>query len=157
MGTGSAGAGMLPLADRSIGEVVPHLDAGELSSRDLVEACLGRIERDAVRLNTFLALGREAALAAADAARGAAEGTCCLILDLHLPGLDGIEILERLRGAGATTPVILISARFDPATRIRADRAGALVLLEKPLREAALLDGIERALGEAIPASRAIA
>jgi FixJ family two-component response regulator len=87
----------------------------------------------------------------------AAGGVGCLILDLHLPGLDGIEILERLRDAGAATPVILISARFDPATRARADRAGALVLLEKPLREAALLDGIERALGGAIPASRAIA
>jgi FixJ family two-component response regulator len=94
-------------------------------------------------------------LAAADAAGGAAGGTGCLILDLHLPGLDGVQILERLRDAGDTTPVILISARFDPATRVRADRAGALVLLEKPLREAALLDGIERALGEAIPASEA--
>lgn len=92
-----------------------------------------------------------------DAAGRAAEGTGCLILDLHLPGLDGIEILERLRSAGATIPVILISARFDPATRARAERAGALVLLEKPLREAALLGGIERALGGAIPASRAIA
>jgi len=71
MGTGSAGAGTLPLADRTIGEVVPLLDAGELSSRDLVEACLGRIERDAVRLNTFLALGAERALAAADAADAA--------------------------------------------------------------------------------------
>ena len=71
MGTGSAGAGTLPLADRSIGEVVPLLDAGELSSRELVEACLGRIERDAVRLNTFLALGAEAALDAADAADAA--------------------------------------------------------------------------------------
>jgi two-component system response regulator FixJ len=80
-----------------------------------------------------------------DAAGKAAEGTGCLILDLHLPGLDGIEILERLRSAGATIPVILISARFDPATRARAERAGALVLLEKPLREAALLGGIERA------------
>jgi FixJ family two-component response regulator len=96
-------------------------------------------------------------LASADAAGGTAGRTSCLILDLHLPGLDGVQILERLRDAGDTTPVILISARFDPATRVRADRAGALVLLEKPLREAALLDGIERALGEAIPASRAIA
>ena len=85
-------------------------------------------------------------LAAADAAGGAAGGTGCLILDLHLPGLDGVQILERLRDAGATTPVILISARFDPSTRARAAQAGALALLEKPLRERALLDGIERAL-----------
>lgn len=76
----------------------------------------------------------------------------CLILDLHLPGLDGIEVMERLREAGTTTPVILVSARFDPATRARAARAGALALLEKPLREPALLDSIERALGAAVPA-----
>ena len=71
MGTGSAGAGTLPLADRTISEVVPLLHAGELSSRELVVACLGRIERDGARLNTFLALSAEAALAAADVADAA--------------------------------------------------------------------------------------
>jgi len=81
----------------------------------------------------------------------------CVILDQHLPGLDGIEILERLRESGSRTPVILISARFDPPTRARAAQAGALVLLEKPLRERTLLDSIERALGEAIPSGRAFA
>lgn len=90
-------------------------------------------------------------LAAAPAAAG------CVILDQHLPGLDGIEVLERLRKSGATTPVILISARFDPPTRARAARAGALALLEKPLRERALLDSIERALDGTTPPSRAIA
>ncbi|MGH2488144.1 MAG: amidase, partial [Candidatus Limnocylindria bacterium] len=71
MGTGSAGTGTLPLADRTISEVVPLLDAGELSSRELVEACLARIERDADRLNTFLAVSAERALAAADGADAA--------------------------------------------------------------------------------------
>ena len=49
----------LPLADRTISEVVPLLASGELSSRELVEACLARIERDAERLNTFLAVGAD--------------------------------------------------------------------------------------------------
>jgi len=53
MGTGSAGAGTLPLADRPIHEVAALLERGEVSSRDLVEACLARIERDGERLNTF--------------------------------------------------------------------------------------------------------
>ncbi|HEX2766045.1 MAG TPA: Asp-tRNA(Asn)/Glu-tRNA(Gln) amidotransferase subunit GatA [Candidatus Limnocylindria bacterium] len=61
----------LPLADRTIGEVADALRAGEVTSRELVEACLARIERDAERLNTFLALDPGAAVAAADAADAA--------------------------------------------------------------------------------------
>ena len=71
MAAGSAAAGTLPLADRPIHEVVPLLERREVSSRDLVEACLARIERDGERLNTFLAVGAERALAAADVADGA--------------------------------------------------------------------------------------
>ncbi len=68
----------LPLADRTISDVAAALRAGETSSRDLTEACLARIERDAARLNTFLALDPDAARRAADEADGAltrGEGT----------------------------------------------------------------------------------
>jgi aspartyl-tRNA(Asn)/glutamyl-tRNA(Gln) amidotransferase subunit A len=58
----------LPLADRTITDVGELLRGREVSSRELVETCLTRIRRDAERLNTFLAIGEEAALAAADAA-----------------------------------------------------------------------------------------
>ncbi len=58
----------LPLADRTVTEVAAALRRREVSSRDLTDACLARIERDAARLNTFLAVDAEAALAAADAA-----------------------------------------------------------------------------------------
>jgi len=61
----------LPLADRTISEVGELLRQGAVSSRELTEACLARIDRDADRLNTFLAVGRERALAAADAADAA--------------------------------------------------------------------------------------
>jgi aspartyl-tRNA(Asn)/glutamyl-tRNA(Gln) amidotransferase subunit A len=61
----------LPLADRTIAEVGAALRAREVSSRELTDACLARIERDATRLNTFLAVGAEAARAAADEADGA--------------------------------------------------------------------------------------
>jgi aspartyl-tRNA(Asn)/glutamyl-tRNA(Gln) amidotransferase subunit A len=60
--------GTLPLADRTISEVGELLRRREVSSRDLVVACLARIARDGERLNTFLAVGEEAALAAADEA-----------------------------------------------------------------------------------------
>jgi aspartyl-tRNA(Asn)/glutamyl-tRNA(Gln) amidotransferase subunit A len=58
----------LPLADRTIDEVGALLRERSVSSRDLVEACLARIDRDGQRLNTFLALAPERALEAADAA-----------------------------------------------------------------------------------------
>ena len=61
----------LPLADRTVTEVAALLRARELSSRELTDACLARIERDADRLNTFLAVDPEAARSAADAADAA--------------------------------------------------------------------------------------
>ncbi len=70
----------------------------------------------------------------------------CMVVDLHLPGLDGIQVIERLRAQGASTPVILISGRFDAGSRARAADAGAAALLEKPLREHRLLESIDRAL-----------
>ncbi len=57
-----------PLADRSITEIAEALRRGTATSRQLTEACLARIERDGERLNTFLSLDADAALAAADAA-----------------------------------------------------------------------------------------
>jgi aspartyl-tRNA(Asn)/glutamyl-tRNA(Gln) amidotransferase subunit A len=64
-------AGTLPLADRTISDVGELLRKGELSSRELTRACLARIGRDGTKLNTFLAVGEERALAAADAADAA--------------------------------------------------------------------------------------
>jgi aspartyl-tRNA(Asn)/glutamyl-tRNA(Gln) amidotransferase subunit A len=64
-------ADSLPLADRTIAEVGELLRRREVSSRDLTQACLGRVARDGERLNTFLAIGEERALAAADAADAA--------------------------------------------------------------------------------------
>ena len=64
-------AATLPLADRTIGEVGDALRRGHATSRELTDACLARIERDAERLNTFLAVEPEAARAAADEADAA--------------------------------------------------------------------------------------
>ena len=61
----------LPLADRTITAVGELLRRREVSSRDLTQACLARITRDGERLNTFLAVGENRALAAADAADAA--------------------------------------------------------------------------------------
>jgi len=66
-----SGAGTLPLADRTITEARELLARREVSSRELTEVCLARIARDGEELNTFIAVGEERALAAADAADAA--------------------------------------------------------------------------------------
>jgi len=68
-------------------------------------------------------------------------GSDCLVLDYHLPGIDGIELLELLRQRGVTLPAILITT--TPSRRVRA-RAAALdaPLIEKPL----LCDGLTAAI-----------
>jgi FixJ family two-component response regulator len=81
----------------------------------------------------------------------------CAILDLHLPGLDGIATMRRLRDGGAAIPVILISARLDPGSRARAAHAGIAAVLEKPLQEETLLQCIGRALGSGLVTHQAIA
>src|SRR5690606_27571353 len=67
----AVGEATLPLSDRTITEVAELLRSREVSSRELTEACLARIRRDGERLNTFLAVGEDRALAAADAADAA--------------------------------------------------------------------------------------
>ena len=70
----------------------------------------------------------------------------CLLLDLHMPGMGGIELMERLRELGATIPTIVITGRSDPTSRARAVDAGAYTTLEKPVAEEELAHTISRAL-----------
>ena len=69
----------------------------------------------------------------------------CLILDVHLPGLSGLELHERLTAAGRSIPVVFITAYADSRVRDEALRAGAIALLAKPFEDQALLDAVERA------------
>src|SRR5882724_1737809 len=57
----------------------------------------------------------------------------CLLLDLNMPEMGGIELLELLRGRGDTIPVIVVTAQNDTAVLDRARRAGAYAVLEKPV------------------------
>src|SRR5262249_12460193 len=71
----------------------------------------------------------------------------CLILDVHLPGLSGPELYERLRAEGRCIPVVFITAYGDELTGEQALGAGAIAFLQKPFEEQALLDQVDRALG----------
>ena len=70
----------------------------------------------------------------------------CLILDLHMPGLSGLEVLRRLHFSGVDLPAIVITAYDEPDTRARCLAAGATGYLRKPVDEAVLRDAIGAAL-----------
>lgn len=73
----------------------------------------------------------------------------CLVLDVHLGGLSGLDLQERLFAAGRRIPAVFITAHDDAITRERARRAGAVDYLRKPFDDESLIAGIKRALGDA--------
>jgi two-component system response regulator FixJ len=70
----------------------------------------------------------------------------CLILDIHLPGMNGFELMEKLRADGVRLPVILITGRPDVAMKRRAVELGAIALLNKPVAYSDLTAALERAV-----------
>jgi FixJ family two-component response regulator len=70
---------------------------------------------------------------------GVIEETRCLITDLQMPGLNGLELQEALRAKGYRTPVILITAYPNETHRKRALDGGAVGFLSKPFSEASLI------------------
>jgi FixJ family two-component response regulator len=77
---------------------------------------------------------------------GQLDQTACLVLDVQMPGLNGLELQSRLAAGGHQIPIIFITAFTDQRTRVQALEAGALGYLIKPFEEADLLDCIHRAL-----------
>jgi FixJ family two-component response regulator len=75
----------------------------------------------------------------------------CLVLDVHLGGLGGFELHDRLVTAGRRIPIIFITAFDDTATRERARRAGAVEYLRKPFDDESLICAIHRALESGRP------
>lgn len=70
----------------------------------------------------------------------------CIITDVRMPGIDGIELQKRLRGRGSHTPVIFITAAHDPITCARALECGAHAFLEKPIADDVILGHLRTAL-----------
>jgi FixJ family two-component response regulator len=68
----------------------------------------------------------------------------CLILDIHMPGLNGWDALKRLTEAGYNHPVIVISADKDDSLREKALKAGAVGFLQKPFEDHYLLHMVTR-------------
>lgn len=70
----------------------------------------------------------------------------CLIVDIRMPDMDGLELQDELLKRRIDLPVIVITGHGDVPLAVRAMRAGAVDFLEKPFREEALLESIQRAL-----------
>jgi FixJ family two-component response regulator len=77
---------------------------------------------------------------------GQLQDTSCLILDVRMPGMDGLELQTQLAAAGSGIPIIFITAYDDEESRRRALRAGAVAFLGKPFTDQQLLQAIRSAL-----------
>jgi FixJ family two-component response regulator len=70
----------------------------------------------------------------------------CLLLDIHLGGISGIELQRRLTASGSKCPVIFMTAIDDDATRTEAINAGCIAYLRKPFAPQLLLDALGKAV-----------
>ena len=74
------------------------------------------------------------------------DGPSCLILDVSLPGINGLEFQQQLRNAGVDIPIIFVTAYGDIPMSVKAMKSGAVEFLTKPFRRQVLLDAVQQAL-----------
>jgi FixJ family two-component response regulator len=108
----------------------------DISVREGLEGLLRSVE---LRVETF-------ASAAEFLRREVPSEPSCLILDVGLPGLSGMELQRELASASRSIPIIFITGQGDIPMTVQAIKAGAIGFLTKPFREQELLDLIEQAL-----------
>src|SRR5262249_23169943 len=70
----------------------------------------------------------------------------CLVLDVRMPGLGGLDLQKRMAEAGIEIPIVFITGHGDIPTSVRAIKAGAVEFLTKPFRDQDLLDAIGQAI-----------
>ena len=79
-------------------------------------------------------------------ARHGAEAPSCLVLDLQLPGLSGLDLQKRMAAAGLEIPIVFLTGHGNIAASVQAMKAGAVEFLTKPFDEQALLRAIQEAV-----------
>jgi two-component system response regulator FixJ len=77
--------------------------------------------------------------------------TGCVVLDLRMPGMSGLDLLMHLAATGSRIPVIILTAHSDDESCRRTLQAGAVAFLGKPFHGEALLSAVRRALAETGP------
>jgi FixJ family two-component response regulator len=96
-----------------------------------------------------LGYGADGYASAADYIRGIGRKSFdCVVTDIHMPGMSGLDLMKRLVARGSTIPVVLITARSDANLKAKAAAAGAACLLRKPFEINDLIGCIEKALNE---------
>jgi len=70
----------------------------------------------------------------------------CLVLDVRMPGMSGLELQERLEASGSALPIIFLTAHGDIPMAVQAVKAGAVDFIQKPFRDQALIDRIQQAI-----------
>ncbi len=126
-------------ADVAIAEWAPHrisIIDDDASIREALKSLMRSVQFDVqafASAEEFLASDR-------------VEDTACLILDVHLPGMNGFELQNLLNVERRNIPVIFITAHADDASRERALKAGAIEFLSKPVRREPLFKAIDMAV-----------
>jgi two-component system response regulator FixJ len=115
------------------------------------------VEDDERLRDSFVVLLRSAghraeAFGSAEAmlAAGVPVDAACLLLDVRMPGMDGIAMLEELRRRGDRTPAVMITGHGDIPAAVRAMRVGAFDFVEKPCGDEQLLEAIEHAVAQGL-------
>jgi FixJ family two-component response regulator len=70
----------------------------------------------------------------------------CVVLDVHMPGLSGLDLQAELARAGANLPVVFVTGHGDDTTRDRALAGGAVAFLQKPFTDRQLIQAVEHAV-----------
>jgi len=73
----------------------------------------------------------------------------CALVDLRMPGIDGLGLIERLKARGAKLPIVVVTGHGDVPLAVRAMKAGAIDFIEKPYSNQTILDAVRQALARA--------
>jgi two-component system, LuxR family, response regulator FixJ len=119
------------------GSSVVHVIDDDEALRESLAFLLGTAH---LRVRTY-----ESATAFLDALPRAEPG--CIITDVRMPGISGVELLRRLKSLGAAFPVIVITGHGDVPLAVDAMKLGAVDFLEKPFEDDALIAAVQSALG----------
>ena len=125
-------------------DIVVHIVDDEEAVRNSLAFLLGT--------SGFATRIHESASAFLDVAPGIRNG--CLITDLRMPDLDGVELLRRLKERDAMLPAIVISGHGDVQMAVEAMKNGALDFIEKPFSDEVMITAIERAVRQAETSTR---